>query len=212
MLNQDQEQRDGGAGMSKLPEPQAYRRPEHAVEPLIFKRWSPRAMSGEPISQDELMSLFEAARWAPSTYNEQEWRFLYARAGGRDWPLFFDLLMAANQAWCHRAAVLMVVLSHKVFAGNGRPNPVHTFDTGAAFENLALQGTKMGLVVHGMAGFDYEKARNALHVPDDYSVEAMAAVGRPGDPAELPPELREREVPSGRKSISEFAREGVFAF
>jgi nitroreductase len=108
--------------------------------------------------------------------------------------------------------VLVVVLSHKVFERNGKPNPVHTFDTGAAFENLALQGGVMNLVVHGMAGFDRDKARTALKVPDDYAVEAMIAIGQPGDPADLPPELREREKPTGRKPVSEFVREGHFSF
>lgn len=198
--------------MSRLPDPKAYRRPEYPVEPIIVNRWSPRAMNGEPLTEGELLTIFEAARWAPSTYNEQEWRFLYAQRNTLNWPTFFDLLMPANQTWCKNAALLMVVVSHKIFTHNGKPNPVHTFDTGAAFENLAIQGTKMGLVVHGMAGFDYEKARTALRVPDDYSVEAMVAVGRPGDPADLPPELREREVPSGRKNISEIACEGLFNF
>ena len=169
-------------------------------------------MSGEPLADEELMTLFEAARWAPSTYNEQEWRFLYAKRGTEHWHTFFDLLMDANKVWCQRAAVLVVVLSHKVFERNGKPNPVHTFDTGAAFENLALQGAAMGLVVHGMAGFDRNKARAALGVPDDYAVEAMIALGRPGDPADLPPELREREKPSERKAVAQFVREGVFAF
>ena len=198
--------------MSRTPDPRTYRRPEHAVETLFLKRWSPRAMNGEQLSEPELLSLFEAARWAPSTYNEQEWRFLYAGRNSRYWPQFFDLLMPANQAWCQQAAVLIVVLSHKVFARNGEPNPVHTFDSGAAFENLALQGTQMGLVVHGMAGFDRDKTRQALQVPDDYAVEAMIAVGHPGNPANLPPELREREIPSGRMSVRQFAREGTFAF
>ncbi len=198
--------------MSKLPDPKLHRRPDYPIEPIFINRWSPRAMTGEPISDAELNSLFEAARWAPSTYNEQEWRFLYARRGSANWPLFFDLLMPANQAWCQRAALLMVVLSHDVFTRNGQPNPVHTFDTGAAFENLALQGCAMGLVVHGMAGFDRDRARQSLSVPAEYSVEAMIAVGRPGDPEELPPGLREREVPTGRNAIAEIAREGVFSF
>jgi len=98
-------------------------------------------MTGEPISEAEMMSLFEAARWAPSTYNEQEWRFLYAR---RDkWPAFFDLLAEGNQAWCQRAALLSVIVAHKVFQRNGKPNPVHVFDSGSAFDNLALQGASM---------------------------------------------------------------------
>lgn len=198
--------------MSSSPDPRAGRRPEYPVESLIINRWSPRAMSGQSLSRQELMSLFEAARWAPSTYNEQEWRFLYATRDGAHWSAFFNLLAPANQVWCRNAAVLIVVLSHKVFTQSGRPNRVHTFDTGAAFENLALQGTALGLVVHGMAGFDYEQARTVLRVPDDYAVEAMIAVGRPGDPGALPPELREREFPSGRKPVAEIAGEGPFAF
>jgi len=198
--------------MSKLPDPRDHRQPEHPVEPIIVNRWSPRAMSGQPLKEPELLTLFEAARWAPSSYNEQEWRFLYALQDTRNWPTFFDLLVPANQVWCSKAAVLIVVVSHNVFTHNGKPNPVHTFDAGAAFENLALQGTHMGLVVHGMAGFDYNKARTALRIPADYTIEAMVAVGRPGDPADLPPELREREIPTGRKSIREIACEGVFSF
>jgi nitroreductase len=198
--------------MNKLPDPLDNRQPDRPIERIFLQRWSPRAMSGEPLTHDELMTLFEAARWAPSTYNEQEWRFLYARRDTPHWQTFFDLLMDAHKVWCQRAAVLVVVLSHKVFERNGKPNPVHTFDTGAAFENLALQGTVMGLVIHGMAGFDRDKARASLGVPDDYAVEAMIALGRPGDPAELPPELRDREKPSGRKPVAKFVREGEFGF
>ena len=197
--------------MATLPRGREHRTADHPIEPLFLDRWSPRAMSGAPMADAELMRLFEAARWAPSTYNEQEWRFLYARRDTPHWPAFFNLLMEANQAWCDRAAVLMVVLSHKVFERNGNPNPVHTFDAGAAFENLALQGAAMGLVVHGMAGFDRGKARATLKVPDDYEVEAMVAVGHPGDPDDLPPALREREVPGGRKPVAEIIREGPFA-
>jgi len=198
--------------MTTLPDPLAHREADHPIEPLFLRRWSPRAMSGEPVAATELMRLFEAARWAPSTYNEQEWRFLYAPRDGDDWETFFGLLVEANQVWCGRAGVLVVVLSHDVFERNGKPNPVHTFDAGAAFENLALQGAAMGLVVHGMAGFDRDAAREALDVPDDYSVEAMIAIGHPGDPAELPEALRERETPTDRKPVDRIAREGRFAF
>jgi nitroreductase len=198
--------------MSKLPDPLKHRTADHPIETIFLRRWSPRAMTGEAVSEAELKRLFEAARWAPSTYNEQEWRFLYARNGSPHWKALFDLLMAANQVWCAKAAALIVVLSKKTFTHNGKPNPVHTFDSGLASQNLLLQATAMGLVSHGMAGFDREKARRDLHVPDDFDVEAMIAIGRPGDPATLPPELREREVPTGRKKIEEFAREGPFSF
>jgi nitroreductase len=198
--------------MAPLPGGREHRTPDHPIETLFLDRWSPRSMSGAPLGDAELMRLFEAARWAPSTYNEQEWRFLYARRDTAQWPSFFDLLMEANQAWCGRAALLMVVLSHKVFTRDGRPNPVHSFDTGAAFENLALQGAAMGLVVHGMAGFDRGKARATLGVPEDYEIEAMVAVGHPGNPADLPPQLQAREMPSGRRAVGEFTREGAFSF
>lgn len=198
--------------MPNLPDATKTRKADYPIHPIFVKRWSPRAMSGEALSEQELMTLFEAARWAPSTYNEQEWRFLYARNGGPSWKTIFGLLMEANQVWCGKASVLVVVLSKKTFTMNGKPNPVHTFDSGSAFENLALQGAEMGLVVHGMAGFDREKTRAQLKVPDDFAVEAMIAIGKPGDPASLPPELREREIPTGRKPVAEIAREGEFRF
>ena len=198
--------------MSHFPKADQVRKADHPIEPIFLRRWSPRAMTGESISDAEMLTLFEAARWAPSTYNEQEWRFLYARRDTPQWPLFFELLVEGNRAWCQRAALLSVIVAHKVFQRTGKPNPVHVFDSGLAFENLALQGTAMGLVVHGMQGFDFEKARKTLSVPDDYAVCAMFAVGRPGNPAELAPELREREAPSPRKPVHEMICEGPFGF
>jgi nitroreductase len=189
-----------------------HRKADHPIEKLFVARWSPRAMTGEPLSQAEINSLFEAARWAPSTYNAQEWRFLYARRDTPQWQAFFDLLVEGNQAWCRNAAMLVVIVAHKVFATSGKPNPVHLFDVGAAFENLALQGTAMGLVVHGMQGFDFAKAHSLLKVPDDYEVAAMVAAGRPAEPDTLPEGLRDREKPSDRKPISQIVCEGPFAF
>jgi nitroreductase len=189
-----------------------HRTADYPIETLLVARWSPRAMSGEPISDEELLTLFEAARWAPSTYNEQEWRFLYARRGAPQWQKHFDLLVEGNQAWCKDAALLCAILAHKVFQRNGKPNPVHLFDSGCAFENLALQGTAMGLVVHAMQGFDYDKARSALNVPDDYAVVAMFAVGRPADVSVLPEQIRDREKPSDRKPVKQIICEGEFAF
>lgn len=185
---------------------------DRPIDPIFLDRWSPRAMSGAPLADEDLATLFEAARWAPSAYNEQEWRFLYAHREGPHWPGFFDLLAEGNRAWCDRAAVLVVVPSHRVFARNGKPNPVHSYDAGAAWENLALQGCRMGLVVHGMMGFDYERARTELAVPDDYAVEAMIAIGHPGDPETLPEGLRKIEAPSQRQPVGALVREGKFSF
>ncbi len=167
-------------------------------------------MSGEEVSEQDLMILFEAARWAPSSYNNQPWRFLYARRNTDNWDLFFTLLGEGNQVWTKEAAVLVVVLSKKTLDHNGKPARTHSFDAGAAWENLALQGSQKGLVIHGMQGFDYDRARQVLNVPDDHQVEAMIAIGRPGKKEDLPERLREREVPSGRKEVAEIAFEGQF--
>ncbi len=187
-----------------------YRKPEHDIDRLFIGRWSPRAMSGEEIPTEQLMSLFEAARWAPSSYNNQPWRFFYARRGTEHWDMFFNLLVEQNRLWAKHAAALIVIVSKETFDYNNKPSRTHSFDTGAAWENLALQGSAMGLVVHGMQGFSYEQARTVLQLPEGYTVEAMAAVGRPGNREDLPPEQQEREFPSGRKSLPEIVREGKY--
>jgi nitroreductase len=193
-------------------DPGDYRKPAHDVESSFIERWSPRAMSAEPLSQEELMRLLEAARWAPSAYNEQPWRFLYARRDTQHWQTFFELMINFNQQWAKNAAALFVVVSKGTFQHNGKPNVTHSFDSGAAWQSLALQGSAMGLVVHGMAGFDAEKARRSLRIPDDYHVEAMIAVGKPGRTEDLPEAMREAEVPSDRKAVSAIAGEGPFDF
>lgn len=187
-----------------------YRKPENEIDPLFFNRWSPRSMSGEDIGREDLMRLFEAARWAPSSNNNQPWRFLYAHRDTDAWAVFFDLLVEANRTWAKRAAALIVVVSKKTFDHNGKPSITHSYDTGAAWQSAALQGSRMGLVVHGMQGFNYDKARAVLNVPDEFQVEAMIAVGKPGMKEDLPPALQEREFPSGRKNVSEIAFEGGF--
>ncbi|MGD9854914.1 MAG: nitroreductase family protein [Planctomycetaceae bacterium] len=199
--------------MAHLPSALEHRSADHPIEELFLRRWSPRAMTGEPIPESELMSLFEAARWAPSTYNEQEWRFLYAGRVSPHWPTFLGLLAEANQAWCRNAAVLIVGLSCRTFLRNGKPNPVHSLDCGMAVENLLLQGTAMHLVCHAMAGFDRGRAKSSLGVPDEYDVEVMIAVGRPGDPAALPEGYQDMDrQPSGRKPLREIVAEGPFSF
>ncbi len=186
------------------------RKPDHAVDSIFLDRWSPRAISGEEVPEAELMSLFEAARWAPSSYNNQPWRYVYARRSSPKWSEFLDLLVPQNRSWADKAGALVVMVSHKTFELNGKPARTHHFDAGAAWGYLALQGSMQGLVVHGMEGFDYEKARRALGVPDDYDVEAMAAIGKHGSKDALPEKLRAMETPSGRKRTSEIALEGGF--
>ena len=187
-----------------------HRVPDHEIEPHFVKRWSPRAMSGEPLSEADLMRLFEAARWAPSSGNSQPWRFVYARAGTPHFDRLFGLLKEGNRAWNARAGALIVALSKNVL-DNGRPLRTHSYDTGAAWMSLALQGFSMGLVVHGMGGFDYDRARSELGVPDDFTVDAMIAVGHPGKIEDLPERDRPREAPSGRRPVRELVFEGKFA-
>lgn len=187
-----------------------FRRPDFEIDPIFLNRWSPRSMSGDEISREVLFSLFDAARWAPSSNNNQPWRFIYARRNTDCWPVFFDLLTEQNKIWAKNAAVLIVVVSKKTFDYNERPARTHSYDAGAAWENFALQGSLKALVVHGMQGFDYDRARTALNIPDVFQVEAMIAVGMPGRKEELPEALQEREMPSPRKNLSEIVMEGSF--
>lgn len=184
--------------------------PDHPIDPLILHRWSPRAMSGQPVPRSELMCLFEAARWAPSSNNGQPWRFVYATRESPRFKEFLEVLVEGNRVWCANAGVLVVMCSRTTFEPSGKPNRHHSFDTGAAWENLALQGSRMGLVVHGMAGFDAAKAAHAIALPPDHQVEAICAVGKPGRKEDLPPHQQEREAPSGRRKVTEFAFEGRF--
>ena len=188
------------------------RAPDYPVDAIFVDRWSPRAMSGEEINEEELMTLFEAARWAPSAYNNQPWRILCARRNSEHWPLFFNLLVEANKAWAQNAAALLVLISKTTFDHNGKPSLTHSFDTGAAWQNLALQGFSKGYVVHGMQGFSYELAREVLQIPAEYRVEAMAAIGRPGKKEDLHAELQQREAPNNRRELEKTVCNGPFRF
>ncbi len=188
------------------------RKAEYPIDELFLDRWSPRAMTGEAVAEEDLMALFEAARWAPSSYNAQPWRILYARRDSEHWPTFFGLMVEFNQSWARDAAALVVFVSRTHFDFNGEPAVTHSFDTGAAWANLALQGWLKGLVVHGMQGFDYERARTELNVPEGFQVEAMAAIGKPADPSTLSDDLRAKETPSDRRKLAQTICEGPFCF
>ncbi len=186
------------------------RRSDYSVQSLILNRWSPRSMTGEEMTDEELMALFDAARWAPSSYNNQPWRFLFAKKNTPSWPLFFDLMIDFNKGWVKNASAIVLIISGKNFEHNNKPARTHSFDTGAAWMGLALEGAGRGLVVHGMEGFDYEKARKDLNIPDDYQVEALAAIGKRAPADSLPEDIQKREMPSQRKAINEIAIEGKF--
>ncbi len=186
------------------------RNPEYKIDPIFINRWSPRSMTGEEIDDNTLMSLFEAARWAPSSYNNQPWRFIYAKRNTKNWSKLFDLLLEGNKVWAKDAAVLVVIISSKNFEYNGKPSITHQFDAGAAWENLALEASIRGIVSHGMQGFDYEKARTDLGIPDDFDVMAMVAIGKKGPIEHLPPKLQQMEVLNDRKLLKDIVMEGHY--
>ncbi len=186
---------------------------DHAIDPLFLRRWSPRAMSGAPLPTEELHRLFEAARWAPSSGNSQPWRFVVSRRDQESFASFFGLLDTGNQAWCHQAAALVVVCAASVRAakdGSLKPLGTHAFDTGAAWMSLALQASQMGLVAHGMAGFDKVRAAEVVRVPDGVVVICMVAIGLPGDPAALPNDKLAIEHPNQRDPIEQHVFDGRF--
>ncbi|MDH2907427.1 MAG: nitroreductase family protein [Candidatus Nitrosotalea sp.] len=192
------------------PEVQKTRNMTFEINPVIVNRWSPRSFVPCDISDKDLFSLFESARWAPSSSNSQPWRFIYTKRNSENWNDFFNLLIDFNKQWCADAAALVVVVSRKNFENNEKPSITHQFDTGAAWENLAIQAVSQGLATHAMAGFDYDKARKTLQVPDDYEVMAMIAIGKRGPKEKLSPELQAREIPNTRKPLSEIVMDGKF--
>jgi len=175
----------------------------YPIERLIIDRWSRRAMSGEAIDDKELMRLLEAARWAPSARNNQPWRFVYAHKGTPAWQTFFDLLGGVNKEWAKNAATFVMIVSKKTYDKDGSPCRFHSFDAGAAWQNLVLQGCAMGLAVCCIGSFDHEKARSAFGIPNDFDIEVMVALGKLGKKESLPPYLQEKEQPTRRKPLEE---------
>lgn len=186
----------------------------HPIDPLFLQRWSPRAFDGSKLSDTELRTILEAARWAPSSFNHQPWRFIYAHRESPDWERFVGLLMPFNAMWARHAAVLLFILSDTMIQlprdTAQSVSHCHSFDAGAAWAFMALQATRMGISTHGMAGVDFARARKELSVPESFKIEAAIAIGRAGDKSKLPPEMQSREAPNGRRDLSEFVMEGRF--
>jgi flavin reductase (DIM6/NTAB) family NADH-FMN oxidoreductase RutF/nitroreductase len=175
------------------------------VATMFLDRWSPRAFDDSEITDELLMSFFEAARWAPSSMNAQPWRFVYVRRGGTSWQSFLSALSNTNRSWAAKAAALIAFVSKNTleFGGKEVASPTHSFDTGAAWMSFALQASLSGWHTHGMAGFDDEAMKRALLVPAGFTINAVAAIGKLGDGADLPEHLRARETPSERKSLAD---------
>jgi nitroreductase len=189
------------------------RSPDADVHPMFLDRWSPRAFRPEPLTDAQLASLFEAMRWAPSSYNEQPWMVVYGHGPGtEDHKRVLGCLVPFNQSWAHNAPLVMILFGRRRFAGSGKPNRHAGFDCGSAWMSLALQARVLGLHAHAMAGFDEAKAYTELGVPEpDFEAMAAIAVGVQGDPADLPESLRAREGASARVPTSSFIHRGRFS-
>jgi nitroreductase len=170
---------------------------QYNIHPLLLNRTSPRSMAGS-LSKKELLPLFEAARWAPSSYNAQLWRFVYALRGTKYWKTFIDLLVPENRSWAQDAGALVVVVTRKKFEYNNKTSRTAELDAGAACQNLALEGFYRGLAVHFMEGFNYKKAATACAVTSAYSVLAMIAIGK----------KKGAEKVSQRRPLSDIMMEG----
>ena len=183
---------------------------QHQVHELIQKRWSPRAFSSQPVPAEVLRSLFEAARWAPSSSNEQPWAFLVTTTDEKEnHAKMLSTLVEFNQAWAKHAPVLAIAVSELAFAKNSHPNRNAFYDTGAAVANLSFEATSRGLFVHQMAGFDPHKAIELLEIPSGWEPISAFTIGYPGNPETLPETLRQRELaPRERKPLDTFVMGG----
>ncbi|MBL4905969.1 MAG: nitroreductase family protein [Sneathiella sp.] len=164
--------------------------------------------------QSDLLTILEAARWAPSAFNIQPWRFLFSHRGDDHWDTYLNLLDSFNASWAQNASALVIVLSDTLMPGDGdrpdKPSRYNTFDSGAAWAQIALQTTMLGYQAHATAGLDLKRAQESLIVPERYRIEIAIAIGKRADPSMLPQELQEREQPSQRLPMNEIAFSGAF--
>ncbi|MDH5326049.1 MAG: nitroreductase family protein [Gammaproteobacteria bacterium] len=173
------------------------------LDSQFIERWSPRAFLSDSISAEDTATLFEAARWSPSCYNEQPWRFVYATQT-QDLEQFRSTLAESNQVWANSAPLLVYLFSKKTFSHNNNPNRWADFDTGAAWMALSLQAHKQGLYTHAMGGFDTDKAYAVTGVDSqEFNVVCAIAIGKRADADSLPGKLQNMEIPNDRKLLEE---------
>lgn len=185
---------------------------QYEITPVIANRWSGRAIDPDtPVAREHLLQMLEAARWAPSCYGAEPWRFLVwdRNRNPQGWERACECLAQGNQAWARNAPVLMVAVADSRFAHNDKPNRWGEYDTGAASVSLHIQGVELGLVVHQMGGFSKDQLAEAFDIPERYTPMAMIAVGHPGDPGSLSDDQRKNELGERRRRpLGEIAFEG----
>lgn len=181
----------------------------HPVLDVIRSRWSPAIFSPQTIEPEELLSILEAARWAPSSYNAQPWSFLVARKEQpEEFARMLSCLVHGNVAWAQHVAVLIVSVAKLQFEHNGSPNRHALHDTGIATGFLMLQAASLGIMAHGMAGFDPAKARELYGIPESHEAVAALGLGYPGDEQGAPEELRKRNARRPRRKLEQFVFAG----
>lgn len=185
------------------------RQTNHKIDPIYLERWSPRSFANEPVEQVKLDRIFEAARWAPSAANWQPWHYIVAQTD-EDRKRFLSFIYEGNTVWCMHAPVLVAILSKKIRNEAKDVNVTHAFDTGASWGFLALEAARQGLITHAMGGFDKDKAAIELNIPEEYSIQAIFAVGYQGEKAQLPEAYQARELASDRKPLEEMITYGRF--
>lgn len=180
------------------------------VLPVVLHRWSPRSFADQDVSDHDLKTVFEAARWAASSFNEQPWRFFVGKRGSETYEKILASLVEFNQAWAKSAPILILGVTRTKFSHNESPNVAALYDLGAAAATLCYQATSLGLFTHQMAGYDRDVARKLFDVPEDFAFGAVIALGHLGEPAALPNEqmLKQEVSPRQRKPLHEFVWSG----
>ena len=186
--------------------------PDHPIHELLANRWSPYAFADRPVSDDDLRSVFEAARWAASSYNEQPWTYILAKRTNRDeFERLVPFNQTRNQPWAKNAPVLAIGCTSRNFVRNGKPNAAAEHDLGIASASLTLEATARGLFVHQMIGILPDKVREVYKVPDGVQPLTGLAIGYAGDPNILPDGYKERDLaPCPRKALAEFVFGGAW--
>ena len=179
---------------------------QYSIHPLLQRRWSPYIFSNRPIESEKLGSIFEAARWAPSCYNEQPWSFIVAtQAEPTEYNKMLNCLVPANQTWAKNAPVLMITVAHKYFSHNNTPNAYSWHDVGLAVQNMVIQAMTFDIFVHQMGGFNADQAIATYQIPDTHQPVSAIALGYMGEMTDQPPELQERQQKQReRKPLSDF--------
>ena len=184
---------------------------KYNIHPLLNKRWSPRAFMDKPVEEASLQRIFEAARWAPSSYNEQPWRFIVGLKGDTTWDLIFESLAEFNQNWAKMAPVLILNIGKTHSGKTNKPNKVFQYDVGQSVAHITFQVMKEGLFMHQMGGFDPSKATKLLNIPNEYQPLTVMAIGHIGKPETLPEDLKVSEIAErDRKPLDEIFFEERF--